>query len=102
MARPKGIKFNLKGMQELRNLPEVRAFVGELAHQVAEEASNAGAGLHVFDEGAADDDDSGYQVTDLVLQGNRSGFSVMAVGAAHQENREKSTLLTGVSRVASG
>ena len=82
MARPKGIKFNLKGMQELRNLPEVRAFVGELAHQVAEEASNAGAGLHVFDEGAADDDDSGYQVTDLVLQGNRSGFSVMAVGAA--------------------
>ena len=103
MARPKGIKWNLEGFEDLRNLPEVRDLVGELAHDIAQAASDVGGqDLHVFDEGSSDDDDNGYQVTDLVLEQGRAAFSVMAVGKAHHENREKSTLLKGVSRIAHG
>ena len=104
MAKPKkGLVFNKEGFKELRNLPEVREYVGELARYVGDAASDAGGGdLHVFDEGPADDDDNGYQVTDLVLEDSRAAFSVMAVGKAHHENREKSTLLKGVSRIAHG
>jgi hypothetical protein len=45
---------------------------------------------------AAGGEDSGYMVTDLVLEESRAAVSVMATGKAHFHNRKHHSLLRGL------
>lgn len=93
----KSIKWNQAGFQALRNEPALVDLLSELGHEVAREASRAGGGDLPVIEGS---DNSGYKVTELLLEDPRGAVSVMAVGAAHHDNRKNSTLLRGLSKVA--
>lgn len=97
----KGIKWNREGFQKLRKEPGLQDRLNELAFEVGKEAASiGGANLPVFQDGSAEDDNSGYQVTPLVLEDPRNATSVMAVGKGHHHNREHSALLRGLSKVA--
>lgn len=97
----KNIKWNRKGFQQLRKEPALQDLINELAHDIAKEAASiGGADLDVFEEGSARDDNSGYQVTPLVLEDPRNATSVMAVGEGHHHNRKHAALLRGLSTVA--
>lgn len=100
MAR---IKFNREGFRELRNEPKLQDLVTELAYEVGEEAAKVGGwtDLPVFEvtEPPAAGR-SGYQITELTLENPRNAASVMAVGKAHHHNRQRSSLLRGLSKVA--
>lgn len=99
----KGIKWNREGFRRLRLEPGVQDKVNDLAWKVARAASRQGdGGLKVFEEGSAEDDNNGYQVTRLVLEESRGASSVMAVGEGHHHNRKYSALLRGLSEVARG
>lgn len=97
----KGIKWNRHGFQQLRKEPGLQDLLNDLAHDVAAEAAAIGGErLAVFEEGSAQDNNSGYQVTPLVLEDPRNATSVMAVGEGHHHNRKYSALLRGLSKTA--
>ncbi len=97
----KGITWNRKGFEQLRKEPALQDRLNKLAFEVGKEAASiGGANLAVFQDGSAEDDNSGYQVTPLVLEDPRNATSVMAVGEGHHHNRKHSALLRGVSKVA--
>lgn len=93
------LKFNRDAFEALRKEPGVRDYLEELGREVASEATRAGSqDLPVIDSDSTEN--SGYKVTDLLLEDPRGAVSVMAVGAAHNENRKHSTLLRGLSKTA--
>lgn len=99
----KKIKFHRKAFEELRNEPQFQDLVNELAYEVGEEAAKVGGwdDLPVFEvTDPPSKGRSGYQVTELTLENPRNAASVMAVGKAHHHNRQRSSLLRGLSAVA--
>lgn len=106
MARAKkGVVWNRDGFKALRNEPSVQDHLNALAWQVGKAAARQGnstESVKVFENGSAQDDNNGYQITPLVLEDPRNATSVMAVGEGHYHNRKYSALLRGLSEVARG
>lgn len=101
MAVKKGLKWNQAGFKALRNEPAVQDELNRLAWHVGRAAAKQGDGnIAVFESGSAADNNSGYQITPLVLEDPRNAASVMAVGEGHHHNRKYSALLRGLSEVA--
>lgn len=80
MAKRSKLKFNLRGFEDLRKQPKVRADLVKRAERVKDRASEGGRV-------------DGYLVTDLVLEDPRGAVSVLASGHARQHNRKKHALL---------
>lgn len=83
MAKQSGFKINEKGFRQLRNSPEARRAVNDIAKRIQAEASRGGTV-------------EGYKFTELVLEDNRAAASVMATGHARNDNRKRHALVTAL------
>lgn len=90
MARGKnGVKFNMKGFEDLRKQPKVRAFLKDLGEEVQRDAS---------ENGRVD----GYILTELLLEDPRGAVSVMATGHARRHNNKTFALIKALDAARKG
>lgn len=90
MARSNnGVKFNMKGFEQLRKQPKVREFLKELGEEVQADASENGRV-------------EGYMLTELLLEDPRGAVSVMATGHARRHNNKTFALIRALDAARRG
>lgn len=90
MSRSKnGVKFNMKGFEQLRKQPKVREFLKELGEEVQADASENGRV-------------EGYMLTELLLEDPRGAVSVMATGHARRHNNKTFALIRALDAARRG
>lgn len=83
MARKRGLKFNVKGFEQLREDANIQADLVKRAERIRD---------------ASGSEDMGYLVRDNLARDGRSGASVIAINHAFNSNRINQTLIKNLSR----